>query len=376
MKDKKDRHAALAYAAFEDGNMEAAARHADEAVALGFAPLRQLGAIIATRRGDYADAIARLEAVEDHGEASIALLIRLHLLAGDEGKGGQLLLDCCKANAFGPPLYPVPRWQGEALDGRRIVAWGGGLGDDILYARFLPMLKERHGGEIILQCRPGLVDLFGSLRGVAEVRPLEEEVEEVDYHVQTAELAARFGILGDRIWDGPYLDAEPLTLPGDGIKVGLVWATTATHWEGSSRSAALAEMAPLARIEGVDLFSLQFGAPTAELSPPPTGMEVTDLSDRIKGFRNTANAILGLDLVITIDTVVANLAGALGVPVWVAVPSMPDWRWGLEGTNSPWFPSARVYRRAASGSWRPVFEAMAADLAASGGAADPRRSGR
>lgn len=358
-----NRDAALAYAAFEDRNMEAAATHADVASAAGYKPLRQLSAIIAAQRGDFAEAIARLEALEDHNEASIALLIRLHLLAGDKSKGGQLLLDCCEANAFGPPLYPVPRWQGEQLEGRRIVAWGGGLGDDILYARYLPMLFESYGGEIILQCRPGLVELFKSLKGVAQVLPLETEVDACDFHVQTAELAAHFGILRDRAWEGAYLHADAAELPGNGLKVGLVWATTATHWEGASRSASLAEMAPLAAVSGVDLYSLQFGAPTAQLVPPPEGMVVTDLSDRIKGFKNTAMAIQGLDLVITIDTVVANLAGAMGVPVWVAVPSIPDWRWGLHGTRSPWFPSATVFRQPFGGTWRGVFEAMAPELA-------------
>lgn len=360
----KDRDAALAYAAFEDGNLDAAARHADAAYQAGFKPIQQLVAVIAARRGDYGDAIARLEALEDHGEASAALLIRLHLLAGDAKKGGQLLLDCCKANAFGPPLYPVPRWQGEPLEGRRIVAWGGGLGDDVLYARFLPMLAETHGAEIILQCRPGLVDLFRSLSGVTRVLPLETEVTDCNFHVQTAELAAHFGIARGRMWDGPYLHAAaPLKLSGDGLKVGLVWATTATHWEGGSRSTSLAEMAPLASVPGVQLYSLQFGAPTAQLMPPPEGMAVEDLSDRIKGFANTAAAIAGLDLVITIDTVVANLAGAMGVPVWVATPSMPDWRWGLEGDRTPWFPSATVYRQPKGGSWRELFAAMASDLA-------------
>lgn len=360
-----NRDAALAYAAFEDRNLDAAISHADAAYAAGFKPIQQLGAMIAAQRGEYGNAIARLEAMEDHSEASAALLIRLHLLAGDVRKGGQLLLDCCKANAFGPPLYPIPRWQGEPLEGRRIVAWGGGLGDDILYGRFLPMLAGTYRTEITLQCRPGLVDLFRSLSGVARVLPLETEVSDCDFHVQTAELAAHFGIARGRMWDGPYLHADaPLELSRGGLKVGLVWATTATHWEGGSRSTSLAEMAPLASVPGVRLYSLQFGAPTAQLMPPPEGMEVEDLSDRIKGFANTAAAIAGLDLVITIDTVVANLAGAMGVPVWVATPAMPDWRWGLNGNRTPWFPSATVYRQARGGSWRELFAAMASDLAA------------
>ncbi|WPZ32670.1 hypothetical protein T8K17_15630 [Thalassobaculum sp. OXR-137] len=356
--------AALAFAAFEDKDLEAAAAHAQAALDGGYGPIRQLAAVIAYQRRDYATAIRLLESLDGAGDAAVSLLIRLHLLAGDVRRGGQLLLDCCRADAFGPPLHPVPRWTGEPLAGKSVVAWGGGYGDDILYARFVSMLAERTGAEVTLQCRPALVRLFRSLSGVARVLPLDADVPESDYQVQTAEVAALYGLLQGETWSGPYLHADPRPLPSGGLKVGLVWASAAAHWEVGDKSAALAAMAPLAQVPGVRLYSLQVGAPRTQLSPPPTGMAVEDLAGGLRDFADTAAAIAGLDLVVAIDTAVANLAGAMGAAVWVAAPFIPDWRWGRDGDRTPWFPTARVYRQAGPGDWRGVFEAMAADLAA------------
>lgn len=358
-----EHRAALAYAAFEDRDLEAAAAHAQAALESGYTPIRQLSAVIAYQRRDYATAIRLLESLEGAGDAAISLLIRLHLLAGDAQKGARLLRDCCRANAFGPPLHPFPPWTGEPLAGKRIVAWGGGYGDDILYARFVPLLAERYGAEVILQCRPALVRLFRSLPGVAQVLPLDAAVPDCAYQVQTAELAALFGLQQGQPWTGPYLSAEPLPLPGTRFKVGLVWASAASHWEVGDKSAALGDMAVLATVPGVTLYSLQVGSPCAQLSPPPLGMAVQDLAADLRDFSDTAAAIAGLDLVISIDTAVANLAGAMGAAVWVAAPVIPDWRWGRDGDRTPWFPTARVYRQPKPGTWRGVFQSMAADLA-------------
>jgi hypothetical protein len=360
-----DRSATLAYAAFESKDWQAAAEHAEAAFQGGYQPARQLGALIAYKRRDYAAAIATFEAsLESLGGDALATLIRLHLLAGDAQRGWQLLLDCCRANAFGPPLYSLPHWHGESLEGHRVVAWGAGYGDDMLFARFLPKLAAA-GAEVFLNCRPRLVRLFRTLPGVTEVLPLETEVTGADFHIHLAELPALFEAYRGDVWPGkPYLHAEPLQLTTTGKRIGLVWGADSRHWEASDRTAALAEMAPLAKVPGVQLFSLQFGPHAAQLSPAPAGMVVEDLASKDRDFADTAATIAAMDLVITIDTAVANLAGALGAPVWVAVPFVPDWRWTREDSRTPWYPSARIYRQPAPGDWRSVFLAMAADLAA------------
>jgi hypothetical protein len=371
-----DRRAALAYAAFESKNYEAAAEHVEAALKEGYqqpVQLRAFGAFIAYQRKDYAAAIKALEDTFEAtqgqmGEMAIGMLIRLHLLAGDARRGWELLKECCRANRFNPPLYSLPSWDnepgGKSLEGRRIVVWGAGQGDDMLYARFIPKLAEA-GAIVFLNCRPRMVRLFRSLAGVADVLALDTEVAGVEYQIQVGELPALFEAhRSENIWPGAaYLRAEPRHLTATGKRVGLVWGADSRHWEAADRTAALAEMAPLAEVSGVQLFSLQFGPHAAQLLPAPAGMVVEDLASDDRDFADAAASIAAMDLVITIDTATANLAGALGKPVWVAVPFIPDWRWTAEGARTPWYPTARVYRQPSPGDWRSVFRAMAGDLA-------------
>ena len=363
-----ERSAALAYAAIESKDWEGAAEHVEAALRGGFAPALQLRAFVEYKRRNYPAALKTLEETFEAaqgavGEMGLAMLVRLHLLAGDAQRGWQLLLDCCRSNAFGPPLYPLPRWNGEPLEGRRVVVWGAGYGDDVLFARYVQKLAET-GAEVFINCRPRMVRLFGTLQGVREVLPFDREVRSADFQIHFAELPALFGAADGDVWPGkPYLYAEPERINAEAKRVGLVWGTDSRHLEADERSAALAEMAPLASVPGVQLFSLQFGPHVAQLSPAPAGMEIVDLASTHRDFADTASAITAMDLVITIDTAVANLSGALGMPVWVAVPYVPDWRWTQEGERTPWYPSARVFRQPVRGDWRSVFSRMAGDLA-------------
>jgi hypothetical protein len=358
---------ALALAAVEDRNWQAVADLAAEAVGEGYRPALELVAMAAYKRRDYAAAIAALEALKDAGEGAgptaHAMLARLHLLTGNLRRGWQLIRDACRLGTFGPSLYTLPHWNGEPLAGRRIVAWGLGYGDDIFFARFLPDLAAT-GATVFLTCRPQLVRLFRSLSCVADVLPADGVVPEADFQIHVAELAAMFSTDGKPVApDGPYLWAEPMALAGTGRRVGLTWACDSRHWEAGDRCAALADMAPLSRVPGVKLYGLQFDVHAAQLSPAPAGMEIEDLRPRHQDFADTAAAITAMDLVITIDTSVANLAGALGVPVWVVVPLIPDWRWAAEGSRTPWYPTATVYRQTVPGDWKTVFRTMAEDLA-------------
>ena len=148
-----------------------------------------------------------------------------------------------------------------------------------------------------------------------------------------------------------------------GFRVGLVWGTDAAHFEADLRSASLADMSPLAAVPGVRLFSLQFGSHAAQAVPAPAGMRIEDLTVGCRDFAGTAAAIAGLDLTISIDTATANLAGAMGAPVWVPLPFVSDFRWSADGTRPRWYPSAKPYRQTVRGDWRSVFAAMANDLA-------------
>ncbi|MGE0863603.1 MAG: tetratricopeptide repeat protein [Vicinamibacterales bacterium] len=362
-----DRLLALAYAAVEGRDYPAARRHIEAALAAGDRRPLELLAVVHYLQSDFAGALARFEEARREGASTadgLGRLIRIHLLAGDPHAGWQMLRDCCTHNLFGPPLYSVPRWAGEPLAGRRIAVWGAGYGDDILAARFVPQLADA-GAIVYVNCRPALIPLLKTLRGVQDVLPLDVEAPGVELHANFAELGYYFGAADGRVWpqNGPYLHADPITLPAGGTRVGLVWAADSRHLEADDRTAALADMMPLAQVPGVQLFSLQVGRFAAQMSPAPAGMTIHDLSPGFPDFAEQASQILGLDLVITVDTAVANLAGALGARVWVAVPFIPDWRWGLTGDRTPWYPIARVYRQPSRGDWRSVFRAMARDLA-------------
>jgi len=356
------RNAVLAQVAMDRGDWDSAAHHAEAALADGYEPARPLLAVIAYNRRDYAAAIRIIEALPGVGGSEYALLIRLHLAAGDASRAWKLLLECCRANLFVPPLYDLPRWSGEPLAGRRIVVWGSGNGDDILFARFVAPLVAA-GAIVTVNCRPALVQLFRSLSGVADVLPLDEPARDAELQVHLAELPALLGISEAEVWQGPYLHAEPLRLAKRGFRVGLVWGTDAAHFEAHLRSASLAEMAPLAAVPGVRLFSLQFGSHAAQASPAPAGMQIEDLTAGCRDFAGTAAAIAGLDLTISIDTATANLAGAMGAPVWVPLPFVSDFRWSADGTRPKWYPSGKAYRQTVRGDWRSVFAAMADDLA-------------
>jgi hypothetical protein len=363
------REMALAYAAVEGKDWRRAGEHADRALQGGHRAALQLLAVIRYQEGNFAAALSLLEEARHAGELTAdgaARLIRLHLLAGDPRCGWQLLLDCCRHSVFGPALYSLPRWSGEPLEGRRIVVWGGGYGDEMLFVRYIPALAAT-GAIVYLNCRPALVELFSTLDGVHQVLPFDVEVRDAEFQLNTAELPVHFGAPDGHVWpaSGPYLRAKPISLSTGRRRVGLVWAADSRHLEADDRSASLADLMPLAHVPEVELFSLQVGRHAGQASPPPAGMSIADLSPGFPTFAEQASQLMALDLVVTVDTAVANLAGALGAKVWVAVPSVPDWRWTLDGALTPWYPTARVYRQSRPGGWRDVFRTMAADLSAS-----------
>lgn len=360
-----ERFLVLARAALEEQDWTQARRHATAAVAAGFSAGHEIAAMAAWKQGDYGSAVAAFEAMDGQTPLSIAHLARLYLLTGNEGPAWRLVWDACRAGAFGESLYDLPRWDGGEIAGKHLAVWGTGCGDDMLFARFVPALAER-GARVSVNCRQSLVRLFRSLHGVHQVLPVDQPAEGADLHVHLAELPGLLGITAEATWHGkPYLSAQaPTPCDGDGFDVGLVWAADSRHMEAQERSSLLARMRPLARVPGVRLHSLQMGTPRQQLYPAPQGLEsIVDRAPEIGDFADTANLIAGLDLVVSIDTSVSNLAGAMGAPVWAALPYVPDWRWGRDGPRTHWYPSARVFRQAAPGDWDGVFQEMADALA-------------
>jgi hypothetical protein len=157
---------------------------------------------------------------------------------------------------------------------------------------------------------------------------------------------------------------DPWRIGFDAFKVGIVWAGAAGNRNDRRRSVRAAEFMPLAQVPGVCLYSLQKGPPLAQLGESAPGLPAHDLDDRLGDFADTAAAIMNLDLVVTVDTSVAHLAGALGRPVWTLLPFSPDFRWMLGRSDSPWYRTIRLFRQPTPGNWAAVFAEATAALKA------------
>lgn len=265
---------------------------------------------------------------------------------------------------------PLARWRGEALHGQSILIHGEqGFGDNIQFARFIPEVARR-GGKVALACKPGLEGLLRPLDGVDSIVGEGRGVDAA-IHCPMMSLPHVLGVgLDDLPGAMPYLSPPaPLAaawqrrLSGPGLKVGLVWAGNPEFSHDHLRSPGLAALLPLLTVPGVTLFGLQLGPRAAEAAMLPAGAPFVDLGPSLTSFEETAAAMAALDLVICSCTAAANLAGALGIPFWVLLAYAPDWRWLRGRDDSPWYPSARLFRQSEPGAWGAPVEAMRLALA-------------
>ncbi len=268
--------------------------------------------------------------------------------------------------------YSVPVWGGESLDGRTLFVHAEqGIGDTLQFARYLPLLGG-HGGRIVFEVQAPLKRLMAGLDGAHIVMAQGEPAPQMDVRVPLLSLPALMKTdLGSIPAHKPYLkiDAAPaaawrtrLDQLGSGLKVGLAWAGNPEHANDHNRSMALDLLAPLGAVEGVCWISLQKGIGREQIQASPDALQLVDWTDELTDFAETAALIDGLDLVLAVDTSVAHLAGALNKPVWTMIPFAPDWRWLLDRTDTPWYPSMRLFRQRSRGDWRPVVNAVAQEL--------------
>ncbi len=261
---------------------------------------------------------------------------------------------------------PGPQWEGGPLNGRTILVLAEqGLGDTIQFARYLPLLAQR-GAEVVVECAPSLVPLLADMPGVAQAcargrRPA------YDLWVDQMSLPRLFRTTVATVpYPAAYLTADPARaahwdrrLPA-GLRVGLVWAGNPLHSNDARRSMPVQALAPILAAGQGHLISLQVGQPAQDIALMPG---VADHADALTDWRETAAAIAAMDLVVTVDTAVAHMAGALGTPVWVMLPHAPDWRWMLGRADSPWYSCMRLFRQDSPGDWDGVSERVAAALA-------------
>jgi tetratricopeptide (TPR) repeat protein len=260
-------------------------------------------------------------------------------------------------------VLPYPRWNGQPLGGRTILVHAEEvLGDTLMFARYLPMVAGR-GGRIVLECQASLTRLLEAMPWVAQVVAQGDPLPPADCHVPLLSLPGLLGTRLDSIPDDiPYLPTQtwsnrvPVLPPGAGVRVGLVWGGAAKPTR--KRSIPLPSLDPLFGVPGITWYSLQLGDHAAALMDLRENRRPVNLGPMIRDFADTAALIGQLDLVLSIDTSVAHLAGGLGVELWVMLNSAPDWRWISGGIESPWYPSARLFRQARPGDWASVVEAV------------------
>lgn len=268
-----------------------------------------------------------------------------------------------------PVHYHIhPAWKGEEFSGRTLLLYAEqGLGDAIQFSRYLPLVAGR-GGRVVLECPPELVRLFSASFPQISILPKGTPLPPFDLQASLPSLPAIFATTLETIPATiPYLivpstaEAEAvLSEAGGCLTVGLVWACSPTALS-SDRTIGLAPLAPLLGIPGVRFYSLQVGPAARELTEGRHN--ILDLSPSLRDFADTAAMVSQLDLIISVDTAVVHLAGALARPVWVPLPYPADWRWLRERTDSPWYPTITLFRQTQAGGWSPVVAALAERLA-------------
>lgn len=275
---------------------------------------------------------------------------------------------------FSRPTLLAQEWQGEPLNGRSIVVYSEqGLGDAIQFVRFLPRLQEM-GAHVTFLCHPALMRLFRNFaESGMEVVAFCRGDRRFDYQSALLSLPQCFGTTRDTVPAAvPYVFAEPELVAkwrdrigSEPFKIGICWQGNPSGKIDRGRSVPLTEFAPVAAVPGVHLISLQRKHGLEQLANLPQGMRVETPGAFDEGndaFVDTAAIMENLDLIVTSDTSVAHVAGALGRPVWLALRHTPDWRWMLKRSDSPWYPTMRLFRQPARGDWHTVFTKMSTQL--------------
>ena len=301
----------------------------------------------------------------------------IHLMLGDFERGwADMEWRLRSPNlALQPRRFAEPRWDGSDLCGKTILLHAEqGLGDTIQFVRYASLVA-RKGGRVIVECQPAIADLVRTVSGVSQVLAADrflapEDLPPFDVYSSLLSLprilGTRLETIPNRV---PYINAgakadfwKDRLAPERRLRVGLAWAGGPAHIEDRTRSISLKDFAGLASVPNIAFYSLQKGPASAQAASPPTGLNLIDYTSELNDFADTAGLISNLDLVISVDTAVAHLAGALGRPVWTLLTWVPDCRWMLDRVDSPWYPTMRLFRQPSRGDWAGAIRQVAAAL--------------
>lgn len=260
--------------------------------------------------------------------------------------------------------FNAPVWDGSQLDGETVLIWSEqGFGDVIQFVRYVPLIKQR-GATVWLQTDPRLARLLETCPGLSNVVTGDESIGNFDFQIPLLSLPHIFGTTLETIpRQVPYLsapacdhrDLAALKSTSSGLRIGIAWESGTSYLNHEWRDCSPAHFQRLSQIPGVTLYSLQFGDSNERLYPE---LDIADLSSSIGDFATTAAFVDALDLIITVDTALAHLAGALGKRVWTLLNQRCDWRWLMDRNDSPWYPTMTLFRQATLGNWSSVFAAV------------------
>jgi len=267
------------------------------------------------------------------------------------------------AGAGNVRAFAQPKWDGTGLEGKTILLYAEqGAGDALQFVRYAKAVSEQ-GGTVVLEAPADIKPLLATAAGIDTIITPEEPLPDFDVHAPLLSLPHLLGTtLGTIPADAPYLsvpEGASVDLPDPGKRnVGLVWAGNPAHKNDRNRSIDVAMLAPLLDAPATRFYALQVGDRAGDMEKAGLGDRITDLSPQLSDYAATAAAIGKLDLVVSVDTSVAHLAGALGKPCFVLLPHVPDFRWMLERDDSPWYPALTLFRQPARGDWPSVIAAV------------------
>ena len=305
----------------------------------------------------------------DHADGHLAmaqiLLSQRNFDAGWKEYEWRNLTEAGKATM---PAMTSAHWNGMAIpNGRLLLVGDQGYGDTIQFARYIPMAAARVQ-DVILGCSQEMGPLLTNVPGVAQYCHRWNDVPGHAVHCRLSSLPYLFGTTPEAIpAPVPYLHADRArvahwrdrlnaTLPAGLKRIGLAWTGRPTHPNDRRRSMRLDRLLPLTQAGPAAFVSLQKPMPDADKATVSRFNGMTDLSEELTDFGETAALLENLDLVITVDTSMGHLAGAMGKPVWILIPKAADWRWMLDREDSPWYPTVRLFRQTRPGEWDPVLE--------------------
>jgi len=327
-----------------------------------------VGCVAAMRHRDALAAFDAALTLEPGNARSTYSRALCHLALGDFRRGWADYRARFAAGIVPPRRLPGNPWAAQPYGGQRlVVAFEQGLGDGIWAARALAPAKAL-GGELIVECPETLIPLLASMGVVDRFVPYGRLLPDAAWHAHLCDLPGLLLPDPREVRAAPYLRSIPsrhhkfrVLREGadDAVKIGIVWSGNTRFKRNMHRATALRRFIDAFALPGVRLFSLQKGSPEAELRGHP---EIVDLAPLLEDFADTAAAVDQLDLVIMTDTAVAHLAGALVRPVWVLLGYDPAWLWMVERSDSPWYPSLRLFRPLGGIGWDSVFAAAAAEL--------------